>query len=158
MYRLYFFLLVFKFGVINSQEKIEKRILPDKILLKLMDIINSDQKYRSTIVENRENLSKKAKDSLWDLQDKVDLKNTIRVIEVIKEYGYITSDNSNSNAPIHIVLMHTPSELKSEVLELIEEENKAGRIIKSSYGLIKWHLEGRNEVKLDNFKKNDSTN
>ncbi|WP_299122156.1 hypothetical protein [uncultured Winogradskyella sp.] len=152
------FSLVFNFCVINSQEKVEKKILPDILILELKSITQSDQKYRSIIVENRESLSKKDKDSLWVLQDEIDINNTIRVIEIIKEYGYISSSNSNSNFPMHIILMHTPNNLKSEVLELIEKENRAGRIVKSSYGLIKWHLEGRKEVKLDYFKKNDSTN
>jgi hypothetical protein len=149
MYKLIMILfLIFQNAFVNAQVIRDKQILPIEIISELDSIIHSDQKYRLLVAENREVFSQEKIDSLWNLQDVIDFNNTLRVVEIIEEYGYLSSENSNSNFPMHIILMHTPKELKIKVLEIIEKEKARGRIVESSYGIIKWHLKGRKEIKL----------
>lgn len=147
--------------VASSQELSDKKILSKAQLSELKLMFENDQKYRNIISDQRESLSKAEIDSLWSLQDKIDLYNTKRVIEIIKKHGYVSSINSNNNvAPLQIILAHSPNVLKESVASIIDIENKAGRISKSSYGLIKWHLNDRPRpnIKINFEQKNDSLN
>lgn len=151
--------LLFFVTIINYSQNNSKVIVPENIKRELKIIIESDQKFRTYISKNRKNLLKAEIDSLWRLQSIEDNRNTRRVIEIIEEYGYLLSSNSNTRFPMHIILMHTPNQLKDTVYKVINMEMEAGRITQSSYGMITWHLDGRKEIKLEQFlNQNDSIN
>jgi hypothetical protein len=142
----------------NSQNE-NKIIISESTLNQLNKMYSNDQKYRAYIVKNINKLSAFKQDSLWSLQNKIDKFNTVRLISIIEKYGYFDSGNSNSRIAIHIILMHTPNELKKEVFSLIIKEYEKGRVNEASYGLITWHLKGRPRINL-NYKKtqNDLNN
>lgn len=158
MKRIVLIMLFFSLNVIYSQkDKIVKKALTDELKSELNAIKISDRKHRLYIIKNRDNLTETEIDSLWVLQSFIDLENTSKVLEIIEEFGYLSNSNAETNFPMHIVLMHTPKVLIDTVYKVINKEKEAGRIIKSSYGMIKWHLDGRREIKLKQFlKQNDS--
>lgn len=125
-----------------SQEKI---FFPKKIVDEMNIMIENDQKYRSYISKNKQTLIKSDQDSLWKLQTNIDTYNINRLVQLIEEFGYFDSSNSNIKAPIFIFFMHTPKDMKDKVSNLIHSEYENGKIDKASYGMILWHLEGRPE-------------
>lgn len=150
--KLVFIIISFLCIQIEGIAQVQKKITIPKVLLNEMNqMLKNDQKYRSYISKNRNKLTIHQKDSIWELQSKIDVYNVNRLIQIIKKHGYFDSGNSNSRIAIFAMLMHTPKELKEEVANLIKSEYNKKRIDEASYGMITWHLEGRPKPIL-NFK------
>lgn len=175
---------------IDNNNSTTKLILNEKLIIELSEMLKNDQLYRSSLSESyidtslikeisklppqdqlelitkslnqnkKNNLSHIQKDSLWKLQHNIDKDNTKRLIQIVKKYGYINSENSNSKIPLYPMFMHTPEEYKNEVLKIIESENSHGNINLRDYKSIKWHLTGRSRKSLplgvEYIKNNDS--
>lgn len=159
MFRFILLLSIQLFFSVNLfSQKIEdnKIILPDSLIVELRDMAEKDQRIRHIFSNRRDKLTKKEMDSLWNLQDKIDFKNTLRLIEITKTYGYISSSNTNVKFPSHAVFMHTPEKLKKVVSRLIDNQHELGNV-GSFYGWIKWHLNGRNELDINDFLKPNDT-
>ena len=133
----------------------------DSLALITLDSLSTFDKINELFVSNKsDTFSKIEKDSLWDLQYKIDIQNSKKLFKIISEYGYLNQENSNCNIPLHIVLMHTPEQFKERTLKLVEQEYEKGKISQFNYLNIIWHLNGRNGLPFEYevVKENDSIN
>lgn len=55
-------------------------------------------------------LSKAQEDSLWSLQNKIDFRNTNRLHEIVKNYGWLSKNRLDSLIDPMVFLFHTPKE------------------------------------------------
>ncbi|MFD2565009.1 hypothetical protein [Aquimarina rubra] len=113
----------------------------------LTEMRNEDQLHRGTLSEyinNKEKYSQKAIDSVWALQLEIDVRNTKKLIELTKKYGWISDERIDCpKLNIWLIFRHAQEEYFEEISELIEKEYKAERLKTSHYRYIKNHLEGR---------------
>ncbi|GAA0744578.1 hypothetical protein [Gaetbulibacter jejuensis] len=115
----------------------------------LNEMINNDQLYRSGEIlggsfGTENNSSKKEIDSVWSLQIKIDNRNTEKLIELTKKYGWISDERIDCpKLNIWLIFRHSQKKYFPEILELITKEHEAKRLNDFHYRLIKNHLEGR---------------
>lgn len=89
--------------------------------LSIKDLISFKQSYRSEI-------SKAQEDSLWSIQNKIDLNNTNRLYDIIKQYGWVNKTMLDSVVDPMIFLFHTPMETIDKMQALLLEEVNAKRL------------------------------
>ena len=105
------------------------------ISLKTFDQNLIDSVNKLTIEENikftqthQSELSKMQVDSLWSIQNKIDLKNTNQLYDIIKEYGWLSRAKLDSVVNPMLFLFHTPYETIEKMQTLLMEEVKANRM------------------------------
>jgi hypothetical protein len=75
-----------------------------------------------------------------------DTRHTKKAIEIIKKYGFPTSErigDSSSNIDPTLLFQHADTSYKKEILALLYREIRFGRIDTNCLEGIKWHLNGR---------------
>ncbi|MBQ4915497.1 hypothetical protein J8L85_13665 [Maribacter sp. MMG018] len=86
------------------------------------------QEYISFMQSHKSELTKKQEDSLWNIQNKIDLRNTNRLYEITKEYGWLSKTKLDSVIDPMLFLFHTPKETIDKMQALLMEEVKANRM------------------------------
>lgn len=110
---------------------------------------NEDQLYRKgkilgSLFGNENKYSKKEIDSVWALQIEIDNRNTEKLIELTKVYGWINDERIDCpKLNIWLIFRHSQKEYFDDIAELIEKEHNKKRLKDSHYKFIKNHLEGR---------------
>ena len=84
-------------------------------------------------------------DSLWTLQEKIDLENTKKLIGIVKKHGWLTAKKLGCKERFKTVLIlrHAPKKYWNEIRLLIEKERTAKRLSGYEYYIIDNHLNGR---------------
>lgn len=87
-------------------------------------------------------------DSIRDAQKKIDEKNTERLISIIKERGWLSSENGRcpENVKTALIFRHAPQKFWKEIRDLIEKEKSEKRLTPYEYQIIDNHLKGRPPV------------
>jgi hypothetical protein len=99
--------------------------------------------------------TKKEEDSLWVLQIELDDKNTELLIDIIKEKGYPTKNNTECiKFPGH-VFRHSQPEYFEEIKELITVEYKEGRLDRIQYTFFMNHVNYREDYDNTNDRVNN---
>lgn len=105
------------------------------ISLKTFDQSLIDSVKKLTIEENikfrqthKSELSKEQVDSLWNVQNKIDLKNTNRLYNITKKYGWLSKTKLDSVVNSMIFLFHTPKETIEKMQALLMEEVRSNRM------------------------------
>jgi len=86
------------------------------------------QEYFSFMQSHKSEITKKQEDSLWAIQNKIDLENTNRLYELTEEYGWLSKTKLDSVVDPMIFLYHTPKETIDKMQTLLFEEVKAKRM------------------------------
>ncbi len=77
------------------------------------------------------------------------------LIDLTRKYGYLSNKRireyyenefSNPNFNVFILLNHSPEFYWKDIEILIENELENGRLNRCTYGWIKWHVNGRNDM------------
>lgn len=131
----------------NSQELSKIKKVDTTLIQELEKMFDDDQRLRKLLM-SKHGFTTIQKDSIWILQDSIDDYNTIRLIEIVKDYGFLNSSNSNCRVPIYAIFMHSPYEYKTQILELINTAKMKNEIDSAAYGLISWHINGRQKIVL----------
>lgn len=95
----------------------------------------STQGYISFMQTHKSELSKEQEDSLWNIQNKIDLKNTNRLYEITKEYGWLNQTKLDSVIDPILFLLHTPKETIEKMQTLLLEEVQAKRMEPLKYAM-----------------------
>ncbi|WP_418512889.1 hypothetical protein [Corallibacter sp.] len=147
----------------------KKTYKEEDVISEIKAIYISDQKYRRVLnlVEEIDNCegqintlssNNSAKTQLIhqliykDIIKKQDSINTLKLIELIKNYGFPGMDYLNHDIPIFMVFVHSEKKYFKEIRDLIELEYKRGHISKFEKDYIFWHLNGRNGI-IPHIKK-----
>lgn len=114
----------------------------------ITEMITKDREIRSKIPDSFHKddgtYSKKEIDSLKLIRTKIDTYNTEKLIELTKEYGWISGARINCpNLDTWLIFRHSDPKYFEEIAELIEIEHKEKRLSDWHYKLIKNHLSGR---------------
>ncbi|MGB5982323.1 MAG: hypothetical protein WBG46_09275 [Nonlabens sp.] len=102
-----------------------------------------DQRIRNMELLN--NGSEKQKDSLWEIQNSIDKKNTELLIDITKKRGWVSKAELKCKkymAPV-VIFRHSPKEYWNEIREIIKTESDAGRMGSGDFMFIENNLEGR---------------
>lgn len=92
------------------------------------DYISFKQSYKSE-------LSKEQKDSLWDIQNAIDLNNTNRLYEIVQSYGWLSEAKLDSLIDPMIFLFHTPKETIDKMQTILLSEVQEKRMLPSKYAI-----------------------
>ena len=116
--------------MINNDQKNRSYISYGSFNQKLIDSIKklSTEEYISFMRSNTSNLTKKQEDSLWVIQHEIDLKNTNRLYELTKKYGWLSKTKLDSIIDPMILLFHTPEETIEKMQEILFKEVNAKRM------------------------------
>ncbi len=96
-----------------------------------------------------DSIYKKKSDSIWAIQTPIDKKNTERLIEITKKYGFPRVSRLGAPIGVWIIFQHSAEEYREELSQLLAEEHKAGRLPDIEYEMLKWHLGGRKGIPLE---------
>jgi hypothetical protein len=86
----------------------------------------------------------------------MDAMHTRNLIEITKKYGfptkkrmkrYYNKEFSNPEFSPLLIFIHSPKNYWNEVELLMTNEYNEGRIDRCTYGYLKWHVNGRNDMK-----------
>ena len=112
------------------------------------------------IAEKRPKGSKKVRDSLWDIQEEIDKKNTKLLIEITKKRGWVSKDGLGCTEYISpmIIFRHAPKEFWEEIRPLIKKEFEEKRMESATYGFIENHINGRPLLDLESKINNTEIN
>ncbi len=97
------------------------------------------------IADKSKYTSKREIDSMMLLQEKIDAKNTVELIQIVKDYGFPNLEKLQCkvySAPF-LIFGHSPKAYWKEIKMLIEDEYKKGNISDGDYDYILWHISGR---------------
>ncbi|MBL7472078.1 hypothetical protein [Robertkochia sediminum] len=113
----------------NLPEKERKNIAQHAMKISAMEIKNSN----------------KFRDSLWEIQSEIDIKNTRILIEIIKKRGWVNKAQLGCVEYIApaLIFMHSPKENWNEIQTLINKEYSENRMGKDAYNLINSHINGK---------------
>lgn len=102
------------------------------------------------VADERNDVSKKVKDSLWALQSKLDSKNTEVLLKIIEERGFpdIKKLECKEYASPFLIFVHSPEEYWGEIKNILDQEIESDRITKGDYDYIMWHINGRKDDPL----------
>ena len=114
----------------------------------LTEMIKRDKDIRSKIPDDFHKddgtYSKKEIDSMKLIRTKIDKFNTEKLIELTKEYGWISGERINCPELLTwLIFRHSDPKYFDQIVKLIEKEHDAKRLGDWPYKLIKNHLEGR---------------
>ncbi|GAA4273845.1 hypothetical protein U6A24_02110 [Aquimarina gracilis] len=135
-------------GVEPTDQKIEaafSKINNEKLWDELRKMEIDDQLYRTPLDSIYRVGKKKPEnwDSLWQLQEKIDNKNTERLIEITEKYGFPSPHRIDQPIAAWMIFQHSAKKYHKKLKPLLERECEAARIGDVEYEMIKWHLEGR---------------
>jgi hypothetical protein len=111
------------------------------------------EKIAREIAEKQPKGSKRVRDSLWEIQLKIDKKNTKLLIDITKKRGWVSKDGLGCTEYIAPVIIFRPAPEKywEEIKLLIDKEYAEKRMGRGDYGFIDNHLNGRPmDMILDN--------
>lgn len=146
--KLILLLIITSFAFACKVKSLDEKIKLDKerLISELITMCEKDQYYRNALeglkVENK-NDRKLKYDSIWDLQERVDMENTRRLIEITKKYGFPNPDRIGEPLPTWVIFQHSPKIFFDELSELLKVEHANGRLYDNEYAMIKWHMGGR---------------
>lgn len=134
-----------------TDEEIEKafqEINNEKLWKELEDMVYSDQYYRGTMsgLDRDAEDYERQRDSLEKIRIQNDHRNTRRIIEITKKYGLPNPERTGKPIGAWLLLHHAPVEYHKEIKVLIDRELKAKRMDSTTYGMLKWHVNGRKGV------------
>jgi len=103
-------------------------------------LINSTKKlpipeYISFMQTHKSELTKKQEDSLRSIQNGIDLKNTNRLYEITKEYGWLSETKLDSLIDPMLFLFHTPKETIEKMQTLLFEEVQTKRMEPNKFAM-----------------------
>jgi hypothetical protein len=84
---------------------------------------------------HKSELTEKQKDSLWGIQNKIDLKNTNRLYEITQEYGWLNKVQLDSVIDPMLFLFHTPKVTIEKMQTLLFEEVQAKRMEPNKFAM-----------------------
>jgi hypothetical protein len=87
--------------------------------------------------------NKHKKDSIFKIMDSIDNRNTLKLMEITKKYGFPNVTRIGKPIPAWVIFQHTPKFHSVDVEILIDKEYKCLRIPEMEYKMLKWHLNGR---------------
>lgn len=104
------------------------------------------------IAEKRPKGSKKVRDSLWEIQSRIDRKNTKLLIEITRKRGWVSKKQLGCTEYISpmIIFRHAPKEFWEDIRPLIKKEYEEKRMESATYGFIENHINGRPLLDLEN--------
>ena len=140
-------ILLFNFSwfYLSCQNPTKK--VPHNVKVELTRMFLKDQELRALLEEK--SFSESQRDSIWKIQNEIDYNNTKRLIELTNLYGFISTDNyQNIEVPVYYIFVHSPLEFKEEIQKIINQEKSYERISKSEYGIINWHINGRQDIQI----------
>ena len=158
---LYFaFILLMIFGFLQSciDEKQKKGLTKKELISEIKQMYFNDQKYRRIIgilkfnclpdsllhsfppLDEETLLATKV---VFQPQLKIDDKNTERLIELTKQYGFPGMKHLNHDIPIFTVFVHSKKKYWTRIRKLIEAEYETGNVSDYEKNYIFWHLNGR---------------
>lgn len=133
-----------------SFESFAQKSIPNKTeMCKLLtEMTTNDQLHRSKLPDAfsgyKSEYSKKEIDSMRLLQRKIDNYNTEKLIELTKEYGWISNERIDCpKLDVWLIFRHSQHKYFDEISNLIEKEHNAKRLNDFNYTLIHDHLNGR---------------
>lgn len=132
--------LLFLLSACKNENNYEDDVELCNLLSKMTD---DDQKIRN--MDLLQNGTQKQKDSLWEIQNEIDLRNTKLLIEITENRGWVSKKKLSCDgtmAPV-VIFRHSPKQYFEKIKELIETESKAGRMEGGDYMFIDNHLQGR---------------
>ncbi len=109
----------------------------------LEEMTESDQRIRN--LPELKNGTERVKDSLWEIQNRIDKKNTELLIDITQKRGWVSKKGlgcSEYISPV-VIFRHAPKEFWEEIRLLIEKEYSEKRMTKGDYSFIDNHLKGR---------------
>jgi len=131
----------------------EKRQYSDAEVCELLsEIGQNDQKFRFKLKDTT--ISKKIKDSLWEIQSDLDNQNTKLMIEIIDQKGWPNADSLDCNEPppTIIVFRHAPKKFFDTIQTIIDTELERGTIDGLNHMFIDNHLKGRPAFQFDSVE------
>jgi hypothetical protein len=144
------------------KEELEKDM--NKSLMAELEIIREkDQRYRGQMrgFSDRYGWSSPQVDSLWVLQAPFDSLNTLRVIEIIEEYGYpgktLVGDQASST---FLVIQHADLEVQEKYLPILVKAAEAGELQYASLALLIDRVNMRNnkpQIYGSQLQRNEET-
>ena len=115
--------------------------------------IDGTRYYTDEIIRDASVLAQKFKDSnaekydsMWAIQNKIDLKNTNRLIEIIENNDFEELLKKVCFEKWYLVFVHTPKEKTDKVADLINRNENLIPTKKLTH--IRWHLNGRQTDKI----------
>ncbi len=135
----------------------------EKELLKaeLNKLLKDDQKYRSLIsygcleqekvdsikklsreeqmkylIYNKKQLNGKISDSLWTLQNKIDMENILSLEKIILTYGWPSDERLGEDISAEVLLFHTPTSKVTSMEIMLLEEVLAKRMAPNLYAMF----------------------
>lgn len=126
-------------------EEAFRKINNEKLWKELEEMVRNDQYYRKKIknLDKESNQYQKQWDSIWQLQLVIDHKNTKRIIEITEKYGFPDPRRTGKPISVWLLLHHSPREYHEEIKSLIDREYNSKRMDSTTYGMLKWHVNGR---------------
>ncbi len=149
------FILVFTFhmltGSLVAQDKGFLIPIPtnEEFCAALLEMLESDSKHRSGKILRDDfgkpsSYTKQEIDSVWKLQWELDNRNTESLIELTREYGWLSDERVNCpDLNIWLIFRHSQAKYYTVIDSLIEKEHEAGRLNTFHYELIKDHVTGK---------------
>jgi hypothetical protein len=96
----------------------------------------SDEDQVNLMVNNTRKLDKQTSDSLWILQNKIDLENINTLEKMVVKHGWLSETRLGSKISCIVLLFHTPT-IKIQTMEsLLLKEVKNKRMDPKEYGLF----------------------
>ena len=107
---------------------------------RLDSIYEADQKYRELAMRFDG-------DSIWEIINKQDSINQVKVISILDKYGWLGADEvgKNGNAALFLVIQHSDIKTQEKYLPLMKEAVKSGKALASELALLIDRIEMRND-------------
>lgn len=104
---------------------------------KLIDSLNelTTENYIAFKQSHKSELSKRQKDSLWNIQNKIDLDNTNRLYEIVVDYGWLSKTQLDSMVDPMVFLFHTPKKTIVKMQDILLKEVQAKRMEPIKYAM-----------------------
>ncbi|WP_430409997.1 hypothetical protein [Kordia sp.] len=163
MKNIIYLVFLLSLSVFGQEEK-KKKILDATLIMEIDLMHEKDQLYRGSILYDQQHLlSEEERKTLWKFQFAIDDKNTKRLIEIVKKYGYVNQHNSNLEyISILPLFLHSPKKYWKDIKSLIDREKRKGNIKDATYDKIISHMKFSipEDLKINylSTKKNDSLN
>jgi len=134
--------IIITFSIFSCKKEINYD--DDSELCKLLsEMFENDQRIRK--MELLYNGTEKEKDSLWEIQSQIDIKNTELLIEITEKRGWVSKSELGCErqiAPV-VIFRHSPEKYFTTIKKLIDKEREARRMNSGDHMFIDNHLKGR---------------
>lgn len=139
-----FYLSILILSCTNKRFNKNADLSKDEFLIEsLKEVMTSDQKYR-LLMQNETSQSRK--DSLWELQAKVDAQNTEYLLDFTRKKGFPNPDRIKEPLNLWVIFHHSPKKYQRQIESLLNKEVEEGRFGKMEFELVKWSLGGRKGI------------